>query len=77
MAVGETSHARRVGMRDEDDTQMSEQCMITFLGKEMSTSSYAMYSFAAAVLVQAVTLVCFSSFADHGMALLSGDEARR
>ncbi|KAH8724154.1 autophagy-related protein 22-like protein [Phaeosphaeriaceae sp. PMI808] len=32
----------------------------------MSTSSFAMYSFAGAVLVQAITLVCFSSFADYG-----------
>jgi hypothetical protein len=41
--------------------------MVTLLGKTMSTSSFAMYTFAAAVLVQALTLVCFSSFADHGM----------
>lgn len=43
-----------------------EQCMVRFLGRDMSTSSFAMYSFSAAVMVQAVTLVCFSSFADHG-----------
>jgi UMF1 family MFS transporter len=41
--------------------------MVTLLGKTMSTSSFAMYTFATAVLVQALTLVCFSSFADHGM----------
>lgn len=45
----------------------SEQCMVKFLGKDMSTSSFAMYTFSAAVLLQAVVLICFSSFADHGM----------
>jgi len=40
--------------------------MVTLLGKTMSTSSFAMYTFSAAVLVQALTLVSFSSFADHG-----------
>ncbi|KAF1935790.1 autophagy-related protein-like protein 22 [Clathrospora elynae] len=44
----------------------AQQCMVTFLGREMSTSSFAMYTFSTAVLVQAVVLVCFSSFADHG-----------
>lgn len=40
--------------------------MINFLGSDISTSSFAMYTFSAAVLVQALTLICFSSFADHG-----------
>jgi UMF1 family MFS transporter len=57
---------------DEVDAKKgTEQCMVTLLGKTMSTSSFAMYTFSAAVLVQAVTLVCFSSFADHGMSFSS------
>jgi UMF1 family MFS transporter len=56
-------------MRAETGQKEIEQCMIKFLGKTMSTSSFAMYTFSAAVLVQAVTLVCFSSFADHGMSI--------
>jgi UMF1 family MFS transporter len=47
-----------------------EQCVVNFLGTEVTTSSFAMYTFSAAVLVQAVTLICFSSFADHGMLIL-------
>ncbi|KAH4798801.1 autophagy-related protein [Parastagonospora nodorum] len=53
-------------MRAEDGLKGSEQCMIKILNSTISTSSFAMYTFSAAVIVQAVTLVCFSSFADHG-----------
>ncbi|KAF3009906.1 Autophagy protein 22 [Curvularia kusanoi] len=45
---------------------MKEQCMVKVLGKEVSTSSFSLYTFSAAVLVQAIVLVLFSSFADHG-----------
>lgn len=41
--------------------------MVTLMGRTMSTSSFAMYTFSTAVLVQALILVFFSSFADHGM----------
>jgi len=44
--------------------------MIKILNTTISTSSFAMYTFSAAVMVQAVTLVCFSSFADHGKSRL-------
>jgi hypothetical protein len=54
-------------LRDEDAKKESEQCMVTLLGRTMSTSSFAMYTFSAAVLVQAVMLIGFSSFADYGM----------
>lgn len=43
-----------------------EQCMVRLLGKDLSTSSFSLYTFSAAVLVQAVVLILFSSFADHG-----------
>jgi UMF1 family MFS transporter len=45
--------------------------MVKYLGREISTSSFAMYTFSTAVLIQAVVLVLFSSFADHGMSFLS------
>jgi UMF1 family MFS transporter len=63
----EVSSSARFRLRDEDAKKESEQCMVTLLGKTMSTSSFAMYTFSAAVLVQAVMLVGFSSFADYGM----------
>jgi len=47
--------------------QGEEQCIVKYLGKDMSTSSFAMYTFSTAVLLQALVLICFSSFADHGM----------
>jgi UMF1 family MFS transporter len=57
-------------MRDDADEKAgdSEQCMVRYLGRDMSTSSFAMYTFSTAVLLQAVVLICFSSFADHGKA---------
>lgn len=42
------------------------QCLVHFLGLDMTTSSFAMYTFSAAVFVQALVLVSFSAFADHG-----------
>lgn len=57
-------------MRAEDGLEGSDQCMIKILNTTISTSSFAMYTFSAAVMVQAVTLVCFSSFADHGKSRL-------
>jgi MFS transporter, UMF1 family len=47
-----------------------DQCIINFLGSDMTTSAYTMYTFSIAVLIQALTLVSFSSVADHGMELL-------
>lgn len=55
------SHAR-----DAEQQKSSEQCMVRYLGLEMSTSSLALYTSSAAVLLQALVLICFSSFADHG-----------
>ncbi|RAR13431.1 autophagy-related protein 22-1 [Stemphylium lycopersici] len=44
----------------------NEQCMVQYLGSEISTSSLAMYTSSFAVLLQALVLICFSSFADYG-----------
>ncbi|KAJ4351644.1 Autophagy protein 22 [Didymosphaeria variabile] len=51
----------RAGGSDSDD-----QCIVRFLGSEVTTTSFAMYTTSAAVLFQAITLICFSSFADYG-----------
>ncbi|KAI4962119.1 hypothetical protein J4E86_001151 [Alternaria arbusti] len=58
----------KLRIRDDADKKVgdSEQCMVRYLGRDMSTSSFAMYTFSTAVLLQAVVLICFSSFADHG-----------
>jgi len=52
---------RRAAEGDEDS-----QCVVHPFGKEVSTASFAMYTFSVAVLVQALVLVSFSSVADHG-----------
>lgn len=44
----------------------NNQCIIRPFGFEMTTASFAMYTFSIAVLVQALALISFSSFADHG-----------
>lgn len=61
-------HAGSVRIRANNGTTdgQKEQCMIRLLGKDLSTSSFSLYTFSAAVLVQAIVLVLFSSFADHG-----------
>lgn len=51
---------------ERDDTQ----CVIHIFGAEMTTSSFAMYTFSLAVFVQALALVSFSSVADHGKSFL-------
>jgi MFS transporter, UMF1 family len=42
------------------------QCVIRIFGAEVTTASFAMYTFSVAVFVQALVLVSFSSVADHG-----------
>ncbi|KAL1655493.1 Autophagy protein 22 [Didymella pomorum] len=61
-------HTGSVRVRADNGTSdgHKEQCMIRLLGKDLSTSSFSLYTFSAAVLVQAIVLVLFSSFADHG-----------
>lgn len=43
----------------------NEQCIVNILGVEITTASFAMYTFSIAVFVQALVLVSFSSIADH------------
>ncbi|KAL5426475.1 hypothetical protein PMIN04_001959 [Paraphaeosphaeria minitans] len=49
-----------------DDADRKAQCIVRFLGSDVTTTSLAMYTTSTAVLFQAITLICFSSFADHG-----------
>ncbi|KAK7192574.1 hypothetical protein DPSP01_006513 [Paraphaeosphaeria sporulosa] len=48
------------------DADREDQCIVRFLGSDVTTTSFAMYTTSAAVLFQAITLICFSSFADYG-----------
>lgn len=40
--------------------------MVGFLGLQINTASFAMYTFSLAVLIQALTLISFSALADYG-----------
>jgi UMF1 family MFS transporter len=62
--IDSSENARTLRVRNADD---EEQCVTKFLGAEVTTASFAMYTTSAAVLTQAATLVCFSSFADYGV----------
>ncbi len=44
----------------------NNQCVVHVFGAELTTSSFAMYTFSLAVFTQALALVSFSSIADHG-----------
>jgi UMF1 family MFS transporter len=42
------------------------QCVVTILGVEINTASFAMYTFSISVLIQALLIVSMSGAADHG-----------
>lgn len=44
----------------------SNQCVVDFLGLEINTASFAMYTFSLSVLIQALLIVTMSGAADHG-----------
>ncbi len=50
----------RAAERDKD------QCVVNIGGIEVTTASFAMYTFSLAVLVQAISLISFSAIADYG-----------
>lgn len=50
-------------MSPDDD---GEQCVVHFLGTEVNTASFAMYTFSLSVLFQALVIISISGAADHG-----------
>lgn len=44
----------------------TSQCVIFFLGTEINTASFALYTFSLSVLVQAILIISMSGAADHG-----------
>jgi UMF1 family MFS transporter len=44
----------------------SSQCFVSLFGLEINTASFAMYTFSASVLVQALLIITMSGAADHG-----------
>lgn len=43
-----------------------DQCIVTFLGTEINTASFAMYTFSVSVALQALIVITMSGAADHG-----------
>ena len=43
------------------------QCIVNFLGAEINTASFAMYTFSVSVLIQALLIISMSGAADHGL----------
>lgn len=65
-AVAETSHLVLRAVSRATNDKNESQCVVQPFGKDISTASFAMYTFSIAVLVQAIVLISFSSVADHG-----------
>lgn len=64
VAANATANAVRVLSRAMERDK--DQCVVKVAGVEVTTASFAMYTFSIAVLVQAISLISFSAVADHG-----------
>ncbi|PGH11229.1 hypothetical protein AJ80_07234 [Polytolypa hystricis UAMH7299] len=53
--------------RARSDSDGANQCVIYFLGVEINTASFAMYTFSISVLIQSLLIVSMSGAADHGV----------
>ena len=53
-------------IRSRPPTGEKGQCIIQFLGKDINTASFAMYTFSISVLIQALIIISMSGAADHG-----------
>ncbi|KLJ11044.1 autophagy-like protein 22-2 [Blastomyces silverae] len=45
----------------------TSQCIVYFLGMEINTASFAMYTFSVSVLIQSLLIISMSGAADHGV----------
>lgn len=61
------STVRMLSSRATDGTRDPDQCIVHLFGSDITTASFAMYTFSAAVLCQAIVLISFSAFADYGV----------
>ena len=62
-----TSSTRQsTGLYHRSSREEAGQCIITFLGADINTASFAMYTFSISVLIQALLIISMSAAADHG-----------
>lgn len=64
--VAPAASAARMLARATEGARDPDQCLIHLFGTDVTTASFAMYTFSVAVLCQALTLVSVSAFADYG-----------
>ena len=64
--ASETGVETAVSLLKRATDSENHQCVVRVFGAEITTSSFAMYTFSIAVFIQALALVSFSSIADHG-----------
>ena len=64
--AGPAVNATVIALLPRTAKEEGNQCIIHLFGSEITTSSFAMYTFSLAVFIQALALVSFSSVADHG-----------
>ncbi|KAL8825431.1 MAG: hypothetical protein Q9191_004423 [Dirinaria sp. TL-2023a] len=63
--INSTAPARRqIELRAAHGDQ--KQCIFKFLGRDVNTASFAMYTFSFSVLIQALLIISMSGAADHG-----------
>jgi UMF1 family MFS transporter len=62
-----TSRLTRLLIRAAESADDKDQCIVRPFGRETSTSSFALYTFSIAVLMQALVLITFSPVADYGI----------
>jgi UMF1 family MFS transporter len=62
-----TSRLTRLLIRTAESADDKDQCIVRPFGRETSTSSFALYTFSIAVLMQALVLITFSPVADYGI----------
>ena len=60
------SNGHKASLFHRSQREEAGQCIITFLGVDINTASFAMYTFSISVLIQALLIISMSAAADHG-----------
>lgn len=64
--IGAAAATAKMLLLARDENSKNDQCVVNVFGAQITTASFAMYTFSAAVFCQALALVSFSSVADYG-----------
>ena len=61
-----SSDARHMSITSRTSSNETGQCIVNFLGIRINTASFALYTFAISVAIQALLIISISAAADHG-----------